>query len=76
MKDGQCPMCKSTEVYVNETHTMGLMLEGARNRADAVGINCSVYICKDCNFIALYTTGRLRPYRRYWMEKGIVNTLL
>jgi|GEM_PF-6080745 len=47
-------MCKSTEVYVNETHTVGLMLEGARNKADTVGINCLVYICKDCNFIALY----------------------
>ncbi len=54
MKNGQCPMCKSTEVYVNETHTWGLMLEGARGRADTVAANCSAYICKNCGFIALY----------------------
>lgn len=55
MKNGICPMCQSTEVYVNATHTWGLMLEGPRGRSDIAGANCSAYVCKNCGFTALYT---------------------
>src|SRR5271157_1959336 len=58
MKNGQCPMCKSTEVYVNEVYNF--MLEGYDTRPgkDERGYNldtlCSGYMCKNCGFVALY----------------------
>ncbi len=53
MKDGHCPMCKSTEVYANEAYHFVLRLQGPVGVENIIA-GLIPYICKSCGFTALY----------------------
>jgi predicted nucleic-acid-binding Zn-ribbon protein len=58
MKDGHCPMCKSTEIYKNGTlsfRASGQSLELENEDGDdKLGFEFAPYICLNCGFAALY----------------------
>ncbi len=66
MKDGRCPMCKSTEVYANPDVNF-------RVGGDFLDMNDETYftpyICKDCGFTALYAED-LDGLKELVREKG------
>ena len=53
MKDGRCPMCKSTEVYVNESFHFFLRLQGPVGTENIMA-DLDPYVCKNCGFTALF----------------------
>jgi predicted nucleic-acid-binding Zn-ribbon protein len=60
MKDGHCPMCKSSEVYSNpyirfygSNTRVYLMAEDRNTKAD-VQAHFTPYICMGCGFTAMY----------------------
>jgi predicted nucleic-acid-binding Zn-ribbon protein len=82
MKTGQCPMCKSTEVYINETHHFFLDLHAdfSQKEKDPLGSvqdSLVAYICKNCSFTAFYAkdiVNDLDDLTQKEVGKGIVNT--
>jgi len=52
MKDGHCPMCKSTEIYTSDEITF--RSSGQILRLEDKEL--SPYVCANCGFAALYAT--------------------
>ena len=51
MKDGQCPMCHSTEIYANPT----VNFRAGPNFVDLTDYTTFIpYICASCGFTAMY----------------------
>ena len=50
MKDGHCPMCKSTEIYTSDQITF--RASGQIVRLEATEF--SPYVCTNCGFVAMY----------------------
>jgi hypothetical protein len=73
MKSGQCPKCKSTNVYMNQN---GLSL-GGNSGAVSIFTNgtrepaaCDNYICADCGYFENHILGKngLDEVRKNWKK--------
>ncbi len=59
MKNGKCPMCNSTEVYMTENYD-NLTARGdelhfrAETAQDTVLYRFDTYVCTDCGFTAMF----------------------
>jgi predicted nucleic-acid-binding Zn-ribbon protein len=59
MKNGKCPMCESTEVYMTDSfgtlraRSDRLHFQAMQGSNSAV-FNFDVYVCTDCGFTAMY----------------------
>jgi predicted nucleic-acid-binding Zn-ribbon protein len=73
MKSGQCPKCKSSNVFMNEG---GLSLGGHSGAVmiftDGVGTpaTCDNYVCADCGYFENYIVGEagLKDVRTKWKK--------
>ncbi len=62
MKDGKCPMCHSTEVYMTdnidtlEARGDNLHFQAMQNSDTAI-YRFDTYVCTDCGFTAMFAKG-------------------
>lgn len=59
MKNGQCPMCQSGEVYVNSNHHFFLdlhadLLAKEKDPLGSVQAGALAYVCKSCGYVAFF----------------------
>ena len=71
MKSGQCPKCKSSNVFMSKN---GLLMGGTRTTVQIItgsfsqGAACDCYVCADCGYLENYIIDqeRLNEVRQKW----------